>query len=62
MLLNVQRLNAAMTKQEKNFSSEEKTHKLLIHYWLTGAVPSEAHAPLQQRFNRIYEAFQARTA
>ena len=62
MLLNVQRLNAAMTKQEKNFNSEEKTHKLLIHYWLTGAVPSEAHAPLQHRFNRIYEAFQAKTA
>ena len=60
MLFNVQRLNAAMTKQEKNFNSEKKTRELLIHYWLTGAVPGEAYPPLKQRFSRIHQALQTR--
>ena len=55
MLMNVERLKAAMSKQETNSDTENKTHELLVNYWLTGAVPVDALGSLQQRFNRIYD-------
>ena len=53
MKQNVERLNAVMTKQVSVTDPEEEIRELLISYWLTGAVPSEAHELLKQRFNRI---------
>ncbi len=53
MKQNVERLNAVMTKQVSITNPEEEIRELMVSYWLTGAVPSETHELLEQRFNRI---------
>ena len=53
MKQNVERLNAVMTKQVSVTNPEEEIRELMVSYWLAGAVPSEAHELLKQRFNRI---------
>ncbi len=56
MQYNVERLNAAMTKQSVSSDPEHEIDELLVQYWLTGAVPAEFHDSISRRFDRIRSA------
>ncbi len=53
MQYNVERLNAAMTKQSSQQDLETEFSDLLVQYWLTGAVPNDQHPVLKERFEKI---------
>ncbi len=55
MQTNISRLKSAMVDQSAATDPEIETRDLLVNYWLTGAVPEQAHESLNNRFNRIRE-------
>ncbi len=56
--LNVERLNAAMTKQTEQGDLESEINALLVQYWATGAVPEQYSQAMNERFQRIRSALQ----
>ena len=55
MQTNIARLKSAMVDHSATADPEIETRDLLVNYWLTGAVPEQAHESLNKRFNRIRE-------
>ena len=55
MQTNIARLKSAMVDHSATADPEIETRDLLVNYWLTGAVPEQAHESLNNRFNRIRE-------
>ncbi len=55
MQTNISRLKSAMVDQSTATDPETETQDLLVNYWLTGAVPEQAHETLKKRFNKIRE-------
>ena len=53
MQTNIARLKSAMVDHSATADPEIETRNLLVNYWLTGAVPEQAHESLNKRFNRI---------
>ena len=53
MLQNVERLNAAMSKQITVSDPDEEIQQFLVKFWLTGAVPHDSYGDLKNRFANI---------
>lgn len=61
MQTNITRLKSAMVEHCAVADPEIETQDLLINYWLTGAVPEQAHESLNKRFNRILKELSKRS-